>query len=360
MNQRTGRLLSLCLLSILFVVSDVNAKSVVYVSVAGENRIAVYDRDPETGQLSRRSDTETAGEPGALAFAPKSNYLFASIRSEGNLVSFAIDPDTGSLSQLSQVEAGADPAYVAVDNSGTFLLSAYYRAGKVMVHRILANGSIAVPPVQELTTADKAHAIVTDRSNRFAFVPHTGPNVIYQFQFDARTGRLTPGPVPQLQRPENTGPRHLLFHPSKDFVYVSNEQGSSLSVYQFDSDDGGLRPLQTESTLPEDFEGRNSTAHLEVHPTGQFVYVANRGHDSLAPFTIDPTNGRVTPQGQTTTEGTPRSFNISSCGKHLYAAGQATGRLAAFRIDLADGSLTRFATYDVGPRPWWVLAVETN
>jgi 6-phosphogluconolactonase len=335
------------------------AESCVYVSVAGENRIAVYGRDARGGGLTHQSNVSINGEPGALTVDPQRRFLFASIRSEGNLASFRLDPRTGQLHLLSEVVAGDDPAYVFVDHSGKFLLSAYYRAAKVTVHRILANGAIAHPPVQEVATAINAHAIVTDRSNRFAFVPHTGPNAIFQFRFNPGTGLLEPGGVPKVQRPEQTGPRHLVFHPIKDFAYVSDEQGNSVSVYRFAAQNGAHTPLQTESTLPAGFSGRNSTARLEVHPSGRFVYVANRGHDSLAGFQIDQTTGLVTSFGQTPTEGTPRSFSISPSGDHLYAAGQATGRLAAFNVDTASGSLSRFATYVVGERPWWVLVVDT-
>ena len=179
------------------------AGSFVYLSVAGEKRIAVYARNPRTGELTHRSDVELNGEPGALTAGRENRLLLASMRSTGNLASFSVDPESGRLELLSEVPAGADPAYVALDNSGQYLLSAYYRAAKVMVHRVRADGRIATPPVQELPTADKAHAILTDRSNRFVFVPHTGPNVIFQFTFDATTGTLhaaDPGPYPAARQ----------------------------------------------------------------------------------------------------------------------------------------------------------------
>ena len=333
-------------------------ESWVYVSVAGDNRIDQYRRDESTGALTQQSSTSINGEPGALTVDPSYRFLFASIRSTGRLVSFRLDGITGELEQVSEVEAGADPAYVSVDQTGKFLFSAYYRAGKVAVHRILANGTIAEQPVQELATADKAHAILTDPTNQFVFVPHTGPNAIFQFRFDSRSGLLRAADVPRVQRPERTGPRHLYFHPTKNYAYGSDEQGSSLTVYRFDPTKGTLESQQTESTLPPGYVNPNSTAHLEIHPSGRYAYVANRGHDSLALFEIDEATGRVKSQGQTPTEGTPRSFSISASGTHLYAAGQATGRVAAFQIDSETGRLSRFATYDVGERPWWIMVVD--
>ena len=172
------------LASISFLVSTYAlAQSHVYVSVAGENRIAVYARETGTGELTHQSDTRINGEPGALTVNSTRTLVFASIRSTGHLTSFRRDPTTGDLRLLSEIPAGADPAYVSLDGSGKFLLSAYYVAAKVAVHRILDDGTLLPEPVQELPTAEKAHAIDTDRSNRFAFVPHTGPNAIFQFAF---------------------------------------------------------------------------------------------------------------------------------------------------------------------------------
>jgi 6-phosphogluconolactonase len=335
-----------------------SAETVVYVSIAAENRIAVYAMDSADGKLRHVGDTRLDAEPGPLTTDPAGKFLFASIRSAGELASFRRNPDTGELTPVSRVAAGADPAYVATDHSGRFLFSAYYRAGKVVVHRIGDDGSLADQPLQTIETDEKAHAIVVDRANKFVMVPHTGPNAIFQFLFDAKTGRLTPNAVSKIVRPDKMGPRHLGFHPSLDMAYVSDEQGSSITVYGFDVDHGRLAALQTLSTLPVGFDGNNSTAHIEVHPSGKWVYVANRGHDSLAGFQIDQKTGRVAPLGQTPTERTPRSFTIEPSGKFLFAAGQGSGKLAAFRIDAASGALTRIATYDVGERSWWVLAVK--
>ena len=336
------------------------AETFVYVSVAAENRIAAYAMDDDNGKLRHVSDTRLNAEPGPLATDPAGKFLFASIRSAGDLASFRRDRSTGELTPVSRVAAGADPAYVATDHTGRFLLSAYYRAGKVVVHRIGDDGSLADQPLQTIETDDKAHAIVPDRSNKFVMVPHTGPNAIFQFRFNAKTGLLAPNAVPKIVRPDNTGPRHLGFHPTLDTAYVSDEQGSSITAYDFDANQGRLVALQTLSTLPAGFAKSNATAHLEVHPSGKWVYVANRGHDSLAGFRIDQQTGRVDSFGQTLTEQTPRSFNIEHSGRFLFAAGQGSGKLVAFQINQASGVLTRIDTYDVGERPWWVLAVTSN
>jgi 6-phosphogluconolactonase len=293
-----------------------------------------------------------------MAASPDRRTLFVSFRSTGQLASFRIDPDTGRLTPVSVVEGGADPAYLLPDKTGRFLLSAYYQADKVCVHRIGEDGSLSRKPVQTIPTAEKAHGIVLDSKNRFAFVSHTGANRIYQFLFDAKTGRLTANDPAFLATDQADHPRHIALHPSNKWAYTSNEAGDSIGVYQVDVNAGTLKFLQREPTIPADFDGsRNSTARCEMTPDGRFIYVANRGHDSIAGFAIDRATGRVSSLGQTPTEQTPRSFTIDSGGKFLYAAGQASGKIAAYRI-LDDGKLERFSTYDSGPVSWWVLAVD--
>jgi 6-phosphogluconolactonase len=155
---------------------------------------------------------------------------------------------------------------------------------------------------------------------------------------------------------EKAGPRHLAFHPTLNVAFTSNEQGSSITAYRYDPA-AGLTPLQTLSTLPADFQGQNTTADVKVHPSGKFVWVSNRGHDSLACFAID-SRGGLTPRGQTPTEKTPRSFEIEPSGRFAFGAGEGSGKLAAFQIDQESGALSRVHTYDVGRSLTWVMAVK--
>jgi 6-phosphogluconolactonase len=334
------------------------AATFVYVCVAAEKRIAVYRLEPQTGKLTHQSDCQVSdGEPGALAISPSKRFLFASIRSAGKLASFRIDARTGKLAHASTVGAGPDPAHLSVDHTGGYLLTAYYVAAKVTVHRIGKDGALGEKPLQSIPTADKAHAIVPDSSNRFVFVPHTGPNLIYQFTFDAKTGRLLANAPAKLRTPKGSGPRHLAWHPSKSIAYVDNEQGSSVTAYALDRKAGTLRVLQSVSTLPGDFKGNNACAEVKVHPSGRFVYASNRGHDSIAGFALDDA-GKLSVIGQEPTEKTPRSFDLDPSGKYLFAAGESSGNLAGYRIDSKTGKLKRLATWKVGKMPWWVLVVD--
>ncbi|MDB5307775.1 MAG: hypothetical protein JWO38_1977 [Gemmataceae bacterium] len=341
----------------LLTVSPARADTFLYLSLAKDKKIAVYRADSTDGKLTHIADAACDGEPAALVTDPGRRFLFASLRAEGKLAAFRIDSVSGKLTPLNTIDAGADPAHISTDKEGQFLLCAYYVAGQVTVHAIGKDGFLGEKPLHTRPTAEKAHAILLDRSNRFAFVPHTGPNAIFQFGFDPKTGGLTPASVTRLTTPDHTGPRHIVFHPLKDIAYVDNEQGGSVTAYQLDPKAGTLAPLQTLPTLPADFKQPNACAEIRMHPTGKYLYVANRGHDSIAGFKVDAA-GKLAPIGQTPTEKTPRSFDLDPEGRFLYAAGESSGKLAAYRVDAATGTLARSATYDVGNTPWWVMTVR--
>ena len=203
-----------------------------------------------------------------------------------------------------------------------------------------------------------AHAIQTDPSNTFAFVPHIdnrgGPNAIFQFKFDPATGHLTPNSPPRVGQPTKTGPRHFCFHPSKDLLYFSNEQGSSVTGYHFDPATGTLSAFQTISTLPPGYEESNTCSQIQMTPSGQFLYAPNRGHNSIAGFAVDAA-GRLAAIGHIATEARPSAFSLDPEGHFLLAAGSETDCLASYRVNSETGALTPLETYRVGKRPMWVL-----
>jgi 6-phosphogluconolactonase len=346
------------LATILFAVSTMtlHADTYVYVSLAPEQTIQVFRLDPADGSLTPVDKLAVDGAPGALCVSPDKRTLFASLRTTFKLASCQLDPATGKLTLRSTAALPKDEnaAYVATDRSGKWLLSASYQAGKIVVHAV-ADGKIQEPAGQTVATTQTAHCTVVDRDNRLVFVPHVAPNAIYQFRFDAASGQLSeagkaPGGTPKA------GPRHLAFHPTRDFAFSSDEQASSITSYRYTAG-SGLAPLQTLSTLPADFSGKNTTAEVKVHPGGNFAWVSNRGHDSLAGFALDG-SAKLRSLGQTPTEKTPRSFDIEPDGRYLLAAGEGSGKLAVYAVDAASGALTRRHTYDVGKSLTWVMAVK--
>ena len=338
--------------------------TIAYISLSGDDLIRAYEMDND-GLLTHRQDVPVPGGPSALASAPNEQTLYCSLRASRELAAFRFE-DAGALRLLSKRQLDADACYVAPDKTGSYLLAAYHRAGKVTVHGLESNGSIA-SEVCSVPTAARAHCIETDASNRYALVPHPlEANCVFQFLFDERTGRLTPNPAaPRHVAGEGDGPRHFVYSQDQRFVYTSNEEGSSVTAYHFNGPPNAktqaeregrtLRPFQTISSLPADFNGANTCAQIHLHPAEHTLYVSNRGHDSIAVFSIDTENGTLSQRGWQPTEAVPRVFNIDPSGRYLLAAGQGTGKAATYAIDPDSGSLAPLGLYDVGQSPMWVL-----
>lgn len=329
-----------------------------YLTLPGANKVLIYGIDPGSGKLSLAEDMPLPGGPVLLVADRAQRCLYAGL-SSSQLASFHIDPQSGRLTPLNAVSLSAPPCFLSLDQTGRFLLSAYYGAGAAAVHPLAADGAVAAKPVVHLETAPCAHAILVDPSNRFAFVPHVArSNVIFQFLFDAQTGTLAPNRVSKVKPLPDMGPRHFVFHPAGNFAYFDNEQGSSVTAYRLDPENGTLTPFQTLSTLPAGFSEENTCAHIAIHPTGKFLYAANRGHDSIACFAVDPHSGTLTALGQQSTEKTPTHFAPDPEGRYLYVAGQGGDRLAAYHIDPSSGTLAPLEVYTMGANPYWVLTVK--
>ena len=334
----------------------------VFVSGSEDDVVTVFRMDPTTGALERRSEMAVPVRPAPLATDPQRRWLFVGRRGDNAISSFRIDPGSGRLTKLGSIDLPSDPCFLATDRSGRFLFSAYYQAGCAAVHLIEEDGTVHREPVQWLATGRGAHYLHTDRSNRFAFVTHIAdhesPNTIFQFRFDATTGRLEPSRPPHVTPSALDGPRHLCFHATGPWVYCSNEQGCSVTVYALDDASGSLAPMQTVPTLPAGTEIENACSQIQITPGGRFLYAPNRGHDSIAIFTVDPDSGRLTPIGHQPTERVPRAFSLDPEGRFLLVAGLETAKLVSYRIDPGTGRLEPFETHRVGRAPMWVLTTR--
>ena len=330
----------------------------VYVSLQGDDKILRFVMDPADGRLTQRHEIEVSGGPAPLALDPARRRMYVGRRNERLMSSFDIDPDTGDLSMTGTVPLEGEPNFVATDRNGRFLFSSYYFIGKVAVHPLDTGGALGGPAVHWLDTATGAHSIQADSSNRFVFVPHIanrGPNAIFQFRFDERSGELTPNDPPAAKPEGEDGPRHLCFHPDKDLVYTSNEQGCSVTAWAFDRERGTLAPVQSVSTLPEDYAGPNSCSQIQIAPSGRFLYAPNRGHNSVASFAVDEATGLLTATGRVAAEPVPRAFGLDPSGRFVFASGLESGSLTSYRVDDEGGTLTPLETYDLGETPMWVL-----
>ncbi len=298
--------------------------------------------------------------PTFLAVHPNQRFLYAANevgnfrgQKSGAVTAFAINPRTGKLALLNQQSSGGGgPCHLAVDNTGKWLLVANYGGGSIAALPIKADGTLgeAVTFIQHTgSSVDKkrqegphAHFITTDPANRFALTCDLGLDKVLVYKFDPAKGSLAPNDPPAAAIKPGSGPRHLAFHPNGKLAYVINEMASTLTAFTYDGERGELKEVQTVSTLPADFKGSSTTAEVEVHPSGKFVYGSNRGHDSIAVFSIDESTGKLTYVEHQSTQGkTPRHFAIAPGGAWMLAENQGSDSIVVFRIDAESGRLTR-------------------
>src|SRR5437588_9739049 len=228
---------------------------VLYVGLQDEDKIVTFGIDPATGRLTRQGETTVAGGPSVMAISGDRRTLYIGHRTQPALSSYRIDHASGELSLLATAPQGHAPTFLAPDRTGKYMLIAYYQGGYAAVHPIGGDGVVGAPAVDRHETGSGAHAIATDPSNHFAFVPHIarlndnvleppknnpGPNFIAQFRFDAGTGRLSANSPSRIEPAERVGPRHYCFHPTLDIIYFSNEQGCSVTAYRLDRATGSL------------------------------------------------------------------------------------------------------------------------
>jgi 6-phosphogluconolactonase len=318
-----------------------------------------FDFDLASGKLTGGELVSESSNPSFLAVHPDRHFLFAvsevadsNGKLGGAISAFAIDPESGKLTILNrQSSMGAGPCHLVVDRQGKNILAANYSSGSVCVLPIGADGRLgeATSFVQhrgssvnpERQTAPHAHSVNLDGAGRFAFVADLGLDQVLVYRFDSAHGTLSPNDPPSVKLASGAGPRHFGFHPSGRFAYVINEIHSTLTALEYDADRGVLKECQTVSTLPRGFTGNNSTAEVQVHPSGKYVYGSNRGHNSIAIFAVDIPSGKLHLVGhQSHHIKTPRNFSIDPTGRYLLVANQDGASIVVFRIDQNTGALT--------------------
>jgi 6-phosphogluconolactonase len=338
--------------------------------------IYAYRLDSVTGALSFVGAARGLANPAFLALDPQRRFLYSVCEVEkpdsrpiGAVSAFAIDRLSGLLAPLNQqLTHGEGPCYVSVDSTGKWLLAANYRSGNATVFPIQADGSLgaAASVVQhqgssihpERQAGPHAHCVIPDPGNRYALVADLGLDRIMLYHFDTTHGMLTPNDPPWAASRPGAGPRHLTFHPNGRFFYSVNELDSTVIAWTYDATRGALQELQTLTTLPSDFAGVSYVAHVQVTPSGRFLYVSNRGHDSLAVFAIDE-SGALTPVAHAPTLGQwPRHFALDPTGKLLLAANQYSNTVVSFRVDPNTGLLTHTGAVTQVPAPVCVKFVE--
>jgi 6-phosphogluconolactonase len=346
----------------------------------GESKgIYAYRYDAKSGKMSSLGLAAETENPSFVAVSPNGHFLYAvnevqkyQGQASGAVSAFSIDAKTGKLTFLNQVPSrGADPCFISFDKTGKFVLVANYTGGNAAVFPVQSDGRIGEAtgfvqhsgrgPNHERQEGPHAHWIAVTPDNRFSVVADLGLDQLLVYHFDAAKGLLSPNDPPFAKVSPGSGPRHLAFHPDGRHAYVIDEMVGAVNTFALDSRKGTLQLLQTVSTLPANFSGENTTAEIEVHPNGRFVYASNRGHDSIVVYAIDAKTGTLKQIEDVPTQGkTPRNFRIDPTGTRLFVANQDSGNIVMFTINAKTGRLTASGEPVKVPNPVCIQFTATH
>jgi 6-phosphogluconolactonase len=328
----------------------------VYVSVNSEKKIVIYRLDPEKGELVLKGEQDLSGTPGSLCSDRAKGRMYAALRDINSVASLEIDKETGSLSHLNDTPVADNPVYISTDKKGKFLFFTSYNGNRNAVYPIGKEG-VVKDAVQILEARINPHMIRPDASGKYVFVPNKGGDVVQQFIFKGR-GVLQPNNPEAVPAKSGSGPRHFTINPAGNIMYVVNELSCTVVAFHLNRKEGILTgPFQEVTTKPADHTSYNTCADIHITPDGKFLYASNRGHDSLAGFSVDQHTGKLTPIGWFPTEKEPREFEIDPSGRYVISAGESSGGIALYSIN-TDGTLKMLKSYYAGHWPVWVLALE--
>jgi 6-phosphogluconolactonase len=334
-----------------------------YTDAKRSDGIYLLRMDPRSGQLRSVGSVDAGPNPSFLALHPSGRLLYAVNEVKRGAVSaFAIAGETGALTRLNQQPSeGSAPCYVSVDQSGRAVLVANYDSGSVGLLPLQTDGSLAAAssvvkhtgsgPVADRQGQPHAHCIMTDSSNHFVLAADLGADRVFVYRLDLDGKSLRPSEGGAAVMRAGAGPRHLAFHSTLPFVFVANELDSTVATLRFDAEGGVLTVLHTRSTLPAGWTRTNFPADIHVAPSGRTAYVSNRGHNSLAVFSVAET-GTLSLDQVISTEGDwPRNFSLDPTGRWLLVANQRSNSIVVFGRDEKTGKLTPTSQRIAVPSP---------
>jgi 6-phosphogluconolactonase len=348
----------------------VQAATFVYVSNAEDANIGMYTLGAD-GTLTPGEKYDAGGKPVMpMSVSPNKKYLYAAVRSKPfTAVTYAIDRKTGALKEIGRA-----------DKTGNFLLGASYGANLVSVNPIGKDGKVG-KTLQVIPTARNAHSIITDRTNKYAFVPHLGTDQIFQFKFDSKTGKLTANTPATVQMPQGTGPRHIIMSADNKFAYLLNELTATVTTLSLDAKTGLLTQVSVASALapdsklvpgaprggiggpggvkppPRDVSNDIWASDLSLTPNGKFLYALERTGNQIGTLSVDAKTGKLTYMASTPTEKQPRGFRIDPKGKHMVVTGEKSDTISVYEIG-GDGALKLLKQYPTGKGSNWVEIVS--
>jgi len=346
--------------------------------------VYAYEFDAETGKLISKGLAAETSNPSWVVIHPNGKFLYTANESgkQSTVSAFSVDGKSAKLTLLGQLPAqGEDPCHLSFDKTGKYLFVANYTSGNVVVFPILADGKLGAPtsnvkdqgtlgPNKERQDGPHAHWVRVFLGNSLLYVADLGLDRVLFYDFnlskgtlalhDATVGASRPFSQNTLDLSPGTGPRHVVIarrNSYRGYIYVLGEMHSTITVFA-PTKEGILNPMQTLSTLPANFSGRNDAAEIAIHPSGKWLFASNRGHDSISVFGIDTESGMLRTAGNYPTGGKePRHFALDPTGQFLLAENQNSNSIVTFRINPATGGLTEVSRTDGIPSPVCLIFV---
>ncbi|MDH4092291.1 MAG: lactonase family protein [Cyclobacteriaceae bacterium] len=353
----------LVLMAILFVhaLQAQPSNEILYVgtfSVRGSEGIYAFSFDRVKRTLKLLQKVPSLESPSYLAIHPTGKFLYSVNRGKadvtdngGSVSAYGIDPKSGKLSGLNHRPSYGDgPCYISVDKTGEYIFIANYSEGNLVVLPLFDDGIIGNPSDAKkyvgnsINPARQAgphiHSAVISPDNKFLYASDLGTDKIYIYEFNSSNGTLTPAKTPEVSVNPGSGPRHFTFHPSGKFAFLAEELTSSVCSFSVNKLTGALTIIQdTVKSLPESFKATNTSADIHTDTKGKYLYLSNRGLNSVSIFSISPT-GKISLIGQQPSGGkTPRNFLIDPKGEFIFVANQDSDSIVMFRINPKTGKL---------------------
>jgi 6-phosphogluconolactonase len=336
--------------------------------------IYLIDVNTQTGELGQPRLAAQTPNPSWICIHPSKKYLYAineMVGKEGSRASvsaFNIEAGSGNLTPMNSVSSeGAGPAHLSLDAQGKFAFVANYEGGSIAVLPIKDDGSLGTAVFTHRDTEElgskrptngprgnfsisghdhpHAHMILPDPAGKFVLATDLAQDRLYVYAFDAATGKLTPAATPYFSLPSGDGPRHFVFHPNGRWLYLLEEEATTVVFFHYDAGTGGLASQQTISALPAEFAGSNFASEIAISSDGKFLYSANRLHDSIAVFSIG-SDGKLTRIGEVSTLGDyPRHFCLDPSGRFMYVCDQRSDCITAYSVNRQTGMPTFIGKY---------------
>ena len=355
------------------------AATFVYVSNAEDGDIGVYAMKPD-GTLEARGRVAAAKTVMPMTVSPDKRFLYAHSRSKPySFHAYSIDGKTGALKLVASSPSAESFPYISLDRTGRFIFGASYAGAVVSVNAVGKDGRVAEKPIQVIPVGRNAHSIRVDATNRYVYTPTLGSDEIFQFRFDAKSGKLASNTPAIVLMKAGTGPRHFITSKDNKFAYLLSELVATVTTLSLDAKTGLLTEVSVSSALPRDSKlvpgaprggvgapggppPRDTSndiwaADLHLTPDGKFLYATERTNSTMAGFSVDAASGKLTYLSSIPTEKQPRGFAISPDGKTMVVSGEKSDMLAVYAIG-TDGALKEIQKVPTGKGSNWVEVVS--